>query len=391
MMLTQTVPDKLGVMSFVYQMYQFFNRATISAIHRSLSPAESLVGEAAQKPSPIDLSVFNQFTFDRLSPVSSPPATSLTGERLVNQYSRNLSKSRAEEGEGEGERGEEEEEGGRSMDASSFHLSPIQGASQKASRSDTSNPTNLHSTPKSAANSLTGNAKSSSPGPAHRKSKEHSPGSARKSKENSPGPARSRSKSSPGPAHRKLSGNQPPVEGTCTPAVAANVSDRDLEYENVTVSEDTEPSTTSLDVQAKEEESGKRRRGSEGEGGEGRRGSEGEGGEGRRGSEGGGGERRRGSEGGGGEGRRGSGGGEGRRGSEGGGGEGRRGSEGGGGEGRRGSGEGGSEGRRGSNERERVRRASDGDGKTLSQRRQDSETPEVCFDHSMHTYMYMYM
>ena len=37
MMVTATVPDKLAVMSFVYQMYQYFNKATQSAITRQSS------------------------------------------------------------------------------------------------------------------------------------------------------------------------------------------------------------------------------------------------------------------------------------------------------------------------------------------------------------------
>ena len=37
MMVTATVPDKLGVTSFVYQMYQYFNKATQSAITRQNS------------------------------------------------------------------------------------------------------------------------------------------------------------------------------------------------------------------------------------------------------------------------------------------------------------------------------------------------------------------
>ena len=37
MMVTATVPDKLAVTSFVYQMYQYFNKATQSAITRQNS------------------------------------------------------------------------------------------------------------------------------------------------------------------------------------------------------------------------------------------------------------------------------------------------------------------------------------------------------------------
>lgn len=47
MMVTATVPDKLAVMSFVYQMYQYFNKATQSAITRKNSRN---VGSGANSP-----------------------------------------------------------------------------------------------------------------------------------------------------------------------------------------------------------------------------------------------------------------------------------------------------------------------------------------------------
>ena len=47
MMVTATVPDKLAVTSFVYQMYQYFNKATQSAITRQTSRN---VGSGANSP-----------------------------------------------------------------------------------------------------------------------------------------------------------------------------------------------------------------------------------------------------------------------------------------------------------------------------------------------------
>lgn len=88
MMLTSTVPDKLGVTSFVFQMYQYFTRAMQSAITRS----ENVSGSSQQSPtdnvgktSPFDLSAFDRFTFDKLSPVASPLARS---NQVLNVYSR---------------------------------------------------------------------------------------------------------------------------------------------------------------------------------------------------------------------------------------------------------------------------------------------------------------
>lgn len=87
MMLTSTVPDKLSVTSFVYQMHQYFTRATISAISRNkqnLSGQPSPVGDS-NKASPFDLSAFDRFTFDKLSPVATPQGQ---GDRTFNIYSR---------------------------------------------------------------------------------------------------------------------------------------------------------------------------------------------------------------------------------------------------------------------------------------------------------------
>ena len=47
MMVTATVPDKLAVTSFVYQMYQYFTKATQSAITRQNSRN---VGSGANSP-----------------------------------------------------------------------------------------------------------------------------------------------------------------------------------------------------------------------------------------------------------------------------------------------------------------------------------------------------
>lgn len=81
-MLTSTVPDKLAVTSFVYQIYMYFTRATVSAIVKN----ESGHGIKSQNtPSPFDMTSFDQFTFDKLSPVASP---GVQGGRSVNVYSR---------------------------------------------------------------------------------------------------------------------------------------------------------------------------------------------------------------------------------------------------------------------------------------------------------------
>ena len=40
MMVTTTIPDKLAVTSFVYQMYQYFTKATQSAIARAKQEEE---------------------------------------------------------------------------------------------------------------------------------------------------------------------------------------------------------------------------------------------------------------------------------------------------------------------------------------------------------------
>jgi hypothetical protein len=49
MMVTTTIPDKLSVTSFVYQMYQYFTRACPSAISRAKLEEEGKVpsGETA--------------------------------------------------------------------------------------------------------------------------------------------------------------------------------------------------------------------------------------------------------------------------------------------------------------------------------------------------------
>ena len=83
MMLTSTIPDKLAVTSFVYQMYMYFTRATLSAIAKYESGQGN--NESQNKPSPFDMTSFDQFTFDKLSPVASPQTK---GDRLVNVYSR---------------------------------------------------------------------------------------------------------------------------------------------------------------------------------------------------------------------------------------------------------------------------------------------------------------
>jgi len=45
MMVTTTIPDKLSVMSFVYQMYQFFTKARMSAIAKNEKDNANSPGE----------------------------------------------------------------------------------------------------------------------------------------------------------------------------------------------------------------------------------------------------------------------------------------------------------------------------------------------------------
>ena len=92
MMLTSTVPDKLAVTSFVYQMNQYFTKAMPSAITRSEShPSSSQQSPSGStsKTSPFDLSAFDRFTFDKLSPVASPLGHR---DQALNVYSRHGSR-----------------------------------------------------------------------------------------------------------------------------------------------------------------------------------------------------------------------------------------------------------------------------------------------------------
>ncbi len=94
MMLTSTIPDKLSVTSFVYQMYQYFNRATVSAISRETGLRAQSPNGSADKTSPFDLSVFNRFTFEKLSPVTSPQSVvsrTAVGQNLYSRHSRDSS------------------------------------------------------------------------------------------------------------------------------------------------------------------------------------------------------------------------------------------------------------------------------------------------------------
>ena len=92
MMLTSTVPDKLAVTSFVYQMNQYFTKAMPSAITRSESHPSSnqqSPSGSTSKTSPFDLSAFDRFTFDKLSPVASPLGHR---DQTLNVYSRHSSR-----------------------------------------------------------------------------------------------------------------------------------------------------------------------------------------------------------------------------------------------------------------------------------------------------------
>ena len=90
MMLTSTVPDKLAVTSFVYQMNQYFTKAMPSAITRLEShPGSNQQSPSGSKTSPFDLSAFNKFTFDQLSPVASPLGHR---DQTLNVYSRHSSR-----------------------------------------------------------------------------------------------------------------------------------------------------------------------------------------------------------------------------------------------------------------------------------------------------------
>ena len=71
MMLTSTVPDKLAITSFIFQMYNYFTKAMLSAITKDTSNSQK-----NNAGSPFDLSAFEQFTFDKLPSVSSQSSTS---------------------------------------------------------------------------------------------------------------------------------------------------------------------------------------------------------------------------------------------------------------------------------------------------------------------------
>lgn len=99
-MLLASVPDKLAVTSFVYQMYNYFTKATVSALSKtgSLPSAVKTAGEsssvsaAASSSSPIDsVSQFNEkFTFNRMSSPVSPDVP--PEKQTLSKYSRYSSK-----------------------------------------------------------------------------------------------------------------------------------------------------------------------------------------------------------------------------------------------------------------------------------------------------------
>ena len=92
MMLTNTVPDKLAITSFVYQMNSYFTKATLSAIARD--------GNALQSGSPnlssFDLASFQQFTYNNI-PTSPTSLAGAQNHEKHNLYSRH-SKSSLNEG-----------------------------------------------------------------------------------------------------------------------------------------------------------------------------------------------------------------------------------------------------------------------------------------------------
>lgn len=96
-MLLNSVPDKLAVTSFVYQMYNYFTKATISAVSKKANPptavasareSSSTAGNFVSSSSPIDsVSQFNEkFTFDRMSSPVSPDAP--LEKKTLPKYSR---------------------------------------------------------------------------------------------------------------------------------------------------------------------------------------------------------------------------------------------------------------------------------------------------------------
>ena len=95
-MLLNTVPDKLAITSFVYQMYNYFTKATISAVSKksNLPSAVATTGEsstadgAASSSSQIDsVSQFiEQFTFNRMSSPVSPDVP--PEKKTLSKYSR---------------------------------------------------------------------------------------------------------------------------------------------------------------------------------------------------------------------------------------------------------------------------------------------------------------
>ena len=213
MMLTATVPDKLSVTSFVYQMNQYFTKATISAISRDSDLSSSKPqSPSGNKASPFDLSAFDRFTFDKLSPVIPPQhaANKILGQSVYSRHSRNNSLG----------------------DNNGVPLSPIQN---EDSSSKTGDGTNLQSTPKVLVQDESATEQSfPQQTPTHKQVLEVRAG------------VNQRPQSAPVSPQRLTS---PPlengnVEDTKAHGSPSKTDDRALEFENLGESEESEDATT---------------------------------------------------------------------------------------------------------------------------------------------------
>ncbi len=249
MMLTSTVPDKLLVTSFVYQMYQYFNRAMMSAISRD-SQGQS-PSATTDKASPFDLSAFDRFTFDKLSPVTSPQNVVSRSGAGQNVYSRHSRKNSLDTN---------SPPPADTNESSEAPLGVIQGKvdgendvqrNAEASNGDRSISPLLHSTPKSSRAGeeevVTGRTVSTGKSPAGGNGQYGREPMEERQSSVTPQVARVKSEERPRsapPAHM-----YPPLVNGHTGGISrlpqpSGERDRTLEFENLAESEDSEELTT---------------------------------------------------------------------------------------------------------------------------------------------------